>query len=261
MATSLATFVTALEQTWNGLAEVVSDLTPEQWDTPTELPGWSVKDNVSHVLGVELLLLGEPYPDRVLPELAHVRNDVDRWVEGPVDARRGVPGAAVLAELRDVTERRLKALRALDEPDLEDVVPGIMGRPTPQKHLLGVRVFDSWTHEQDVRRALGRPGGFGTEAAAIARRRLLLGFGALPFEAGRRVVFETTGPVASVATVTFGAVYAEGDAGGADARVTLDFDTFVRLGTGRAHYPDVDVSIEGDVAFAEDVLRRLTITP
>ncbi|HVF06369.1 MAG TPA: maleylpyruvate isomerase family mycothiol-dependent enzyme [Frankiaceae bacterium] len=262
MATSLATFVTALEQTWTSLIGVVDDLTEDQWHAPTELPGWTVKDNVSHVLGVELFLLGEPLPEHPLPDtLTHIRNDAGRWVEIPVDVRRPVPGAAVLAELRDVVDRRLKALRALDEPALDDVVTGVLGIPMPQKHLLGLRAFDSWTHEQDVRRALRRPGGFDTEAATLARRRLLLGLAALPFEAGRSVVFETADQLPSVATVTFGQQYAEGDRADADARITLDFDTFVRLGTGRAHYPDVTVRIAGDRAFAEDVLRGMTITP
>lgn len=262
MATSLASFVTALEQTWNSLADVGSDLTPEQWHAPTELPGWTVKDNVSHVVGVELFLLGEPLPEHPLPDtLTHIRNDAGRWVEIPVDVRRPVPGDAVLAELREVADRRLKALRALDEAALDDVVTGVLGIPMVQKHLLGLRVFDSWIHEQDVRRALGRPGGFDSEAATMTRRRLLLGFGGLPVEAGRSVVFETTDQLASVATVTFGQQYVDADRADADARITLDFDTFVRLGAGRAHYPDVALTIAGDRAFAEDVLRQLAITP
>ena len=261
MATTLATFVTALEQTWTGLIETVTGLTDEQWHRPTDLPGWTVKDNVSHVVGVELLLLGEPYPDHPVPDLPHIRNDAGRWVEGPVDLRRPLPGEAVLAELRDVVERRLKFLRALDDSAMEQDFPGLLGLPMKLRHLIGLRTFDSWAHEQDVRRALGKPGGLDTVAAGVARRRMLLAFPALPVEAGRSVVFELSAP-ASVATVTFGASYAEGDSGQADARIATDLATFARLGCGRAHWPDVSgVTVSGDTALAEQVLRSMAITP
>ena len=262
MATDLATFVDALEQTWTGLVEVCSGLTPEQWDTPTDLPGWSVKDNVSHVVGVELLLLGEPYPDHVLPEgLTHIRNDAGRWVEVPVDLRRPVPGDAVLAELREVTERRLKGLRALDDSALDTEVIGILGRMMPLKHLLGLRVFDSWAHEQDVRHALGVPGGLVGAAAELSRRRLLLALSGSPVLAGGSVVVALRDP-SSVATLRSGTPYADVDTPGADARIETDFATFLRLGTGRCHYPDCGgVAVSGDVALAEEFLRNATVTP
>ena len=261
MATSLAEFIAALEQTWTGLVTAVEDLTPGQWDTATELPGWSAKDIVSHIVGVELTLLGEPLPEHPLPDgLAHVRNDVGRWVEVPVDLRRPVPGEAVLAELRDVTGRRLQALRALDEAALEDTVPGIMGAPMKQKHLLGLRVFDSWIHEQDVRRALGRPGGLDNAAAAVSRRRLLLAMAALPVGAGRTLVYATTSPD-TVATLAFGQGYRDVDTPDADARVESDFETFVRLGAGRVGRADAGVTVTGDEALAEEFLRAMVITP
>jgi uncharacterized protein (TIGR03083 family) len=260
MATSLPTYVGALDRTWGDLASVVSDAGDAAWDAPTELPGWTVKDVVAHVAGVEALLLGEPYPDAVVPDFAHVRNDAGRWVEGPVHARRPLSGPDVLAELRDVTGRRLAALRALDDAALDDTVSGLMGRPMVLKHLLGIRVFDSWAHEQDVRRALGRPGGLDSPGAEVSRRRMLLAFVGLPVAAGRSVAFVTTEPD-SAATVTFGSSYAEGADDGADARIACDFDTFVRLGTGRVAPADAVVTVSGDTALADQVLREMAITP
>ncbi|HWL35317.1 MAG TPA: maleylpyruvate isomerase family mycothiol-dependent enzyme [Frankiaceae bacterium] len=262
MATSLATYVDALAETWSSLASVCSGLSPAEWETPTELPGWSVKDNVSHVVGVELFLLGEPYPPHVVPDLPHIRNDAGRWVEVPVDLRRPVPGASVLAELSDVTARRLAELRALDEPALEETVRGVMDFPMKLKHLLGMRVFDSWAHEQDVRRALGRPGGLTSAAAILSRRRLLLAMsGLVPSAAGRVVVLETTGALPSVATLTLGASYVDGAADAPDVRLVMDFETFVRLGTGRVAYAPGLVSIAGDEGLAEAFLGAMAITP
>ena len=238
--TDLATYVTALDETWHGLADAATGLTPAQWDSPTDLPGWTVKDNVSHVVGMELLLLGEPYPDHVLPaDMPHIRNDAGRFMEVPVDVRRPVPGEAVLAELRDITERRLKALRALDESALDEEVLGFFGRPMKLSWQLGIRAFDCWAHEQDVRRALGLPRALTGAGAEISRRRLLLGLTGLgedvPAVAGQTVVIATTGAVESVATLTFGEKpsYVDGDVADADVRIGLDFETFMLLGCGR----------------------------
>lgn len=263
MATDLATFVAALEETWTGLASVCTGLSPDEWHTPTELDGWTVKDCVSHIVGIELLLLGEPFPSHSLPEsLPHVKNDAGRFMEVAVDLRRPVAGESVLAELRDVTERRLKALRALDDAALGGEVPSFFnGVPTVLRHLLGIRVFDSWAHEQDVRRALGRPGGLSGVAASLSRRRLLLGLTRSDAGDGRTVVIETTGALPSVATVTIGSSYADADSPDADVRLTMDFETFVRLGTGRAHHPSVPVTIEGDAALAEAFLGDMSVTP
>ena len=49
---------------WQALADVGAGLTEEDWKTPTDLPGWSVQDTLSHVIGTERLLEGLPAPDR-----------------------------------------------------------------------------------------------------------------------------------------------------------------------------------------------------
>ena len=62
-----------------------------------------------------------------------------------------------------------------------------------------LRAFDSWVHEQDVRRAVGRPGGAGGAASAIAVDRVQ---GAMGFVVGKKaaapegsvVAFDLSGP-------------------------------------------------------------------
>jgi uncharacterized protein (TIGR03083 family) len=267
--TDLATYVSALAETWEGLESAVTGLSPADWDRPTDLPGWSVKDNVSHVVGVELVLLGEPYPSsHVLPEsMPHVRNEVGRYMEVPVDLRRALPGESVLAELRDVTERRLKMLRVLDESNADDEVRGFLGRPTRLRHLLGLRAFDCWAHEQDVRRALGLPRSLSGTAADVSRRRLLLALTGLaedvPEVAGKTVVIATTGALASAATLTYAdpPSYVEGDTEVSDVLVRADFETVMLLGTGRVPYTRGLVSISGDVALGEALVRNFAVTP
>jgi uncharacterized protein (TIGR03083 family) len=267
--TDLATYVAALEQCWQGVASACTNLTPAQWDGPTDLSGWSVKDNVSHIVGVEAHLLGEPQPDHTLPEgLPHVTNEFRHFMEVQVDVRRYEPGDVVLGEFRDVTKRRLEVLRGYTEDQLDVEMPGIFG-PAKLRHILAIRVFDCWTHEQDVRRALGHPGGLDTPGAHLSLRRLLHALTGLaedvPAAAGRTLVVTTTGAVPSVSTLRFGEdkSYADGDTAGADARITADFETFLRIGTGRVAYDDVsdEVRLEGDTALAAELLRHASVTP
>lgn len=268
--TDLATYVTALQQTWDGMLSACTNLLPAQWDLPTDLPGWSVKDNVSHIAGLEQILLGNPQPaDHPLPDdLPHVRNDAGRFMEVAVDIRRPVPGAEVLAEFRDVTRQRLAALRALPESALEEETQGFFG-PWKLRHMLGIRTFDCWTHEQDVRRALGHPGGLSSVAADISRRRLLLGLTRLaedvPAAAGRTVVVTTTGALPSVSTLRLGEdrSSADGAVDSPDVAFTLDFETFLRLGAGRVAYDAVAPSVEiaGDVELGAELARNFAVTP
>ena len=51
--------VLRLEEAWNDVAELCDGLTDDQWITPTDCPGWSVFDNVAHMIGTERMLAGE----------------------------------------------------------------------------------------------------------------------------------------------------------------------------------------------------------
>src|SRR3712207_8937449 len=94
--------VDALETTWTSLDAVCADLPDDAWRLPTECPGWSVQDNVSHITGLERRMLGEPQPDHQPPaDLAHVRNSVGQMTEVAVDLRRSWPPARVLEEFRE----------------------------------------------------------------------------------------------------------------------------------------------------------------
>ena len=82
---------------------------------------------------------------------------------------------------------------------------------------------------------------------------------------GQSVAFDVTGPTTLATTVTV-----DGDArgtahdgveAGAHARLTMDFETYIRLVCGRAAAGDVHVDVTGDQALGRAVLERLAITP
>ena len=52
--------VDLMEQVWNSIGSLCSPLTEAQWKTPTDCPGWSVQDQVSHLVGAESRILGNP---------------------------------------------------------------------------------------------------------------------------------------------------------------------------------------------------------
>src|SRR6202034_3221376 len=69
--------------------------------------------------------------------------------------RRARPGAAVLDEFLEVTGRRLAELTGFSEERFEQVGPSPIGQ-VPYREFMWTRAFDSWVHEQDMRRAIGR---------------------------------------------------------------------------------------------------------
>ncbi|MYW06493.1 maleylpyruvate isomerase family mycothiol-dependent enzyme [Streptomyces sp. SID3343] len=270
MTNDLKTHVDAWEHSVRSLKDLVSPLTEGRWSSPTECPGWSVRDIVSHIIGIELELLGDPRPIHTLPrDLVHVHDEFGRYAEIPVDVRRCHTSPEMTGELEYVILRRR---RMLDEADLapEDEVRGMMGRSVTYRFLLAQRVFDVWAHEQDVRRAIGVPGNLDSPAALITRDFLLA---ALPrvvakdakAPAGASVVFDVSGPVEFMRTITVG----EDGRARLDGRVPLgplvalstDWETFVRLMCGRVPTHRADVKIEGDPDLGHRILDSMAVTP
>ncbi len=181
-ANDRATLTEALEEVWRSLGELGTELTDQEWDTPTELPGWSVRDVYSHVIGTELMLLGRADPPVDVPDAPHLRNDIARFNEGSVILRRDRSGAEVLEEFVAVTHERLDALREMTDADFDAESFTPAGKDTYGR-FMQIRVFDCWIHEQDVRVALGKPKhAFGT-AVDVALDELT---GAMGFVVGKK---------------------------------------------------------------------------
>ncbi|MEW2356726.1 maleylpyruvate isomerase family mycothiol-dependent enzyme [Spirillospora sp. NPDC029432] len=267
METEMQANVAAFEQTLRSTIALAGTFAAGDWTRPTDCPGWSVQDVVSHMVGTELMLLGEdPAGGHVLAEEpAHVRNDLGRLIEPGVDARRGRSGPEVLAELREVLDRRLEALAATD-PERPTTAP--TGATVPYKEFMVFRAFDCYIHEQDIRRAVGRPGNLDAPAAACARRIMEPG---LPVIVGRRsgaapkqtVLFEVSGAVPFAARIQVGE---DGrarpvEAGTPDVTLRMDWEAFMVLVAGRRTPADVAVDVTGDTALGGRVLANMTLTP
>src|SRR5580658_3168156 len=97
----------ALRETWDALAAVIYELSDNEWALPTECPGWDVKDQVSHLIGIERSLMGDPAPAWDGPLGPHVKNDFGALNESWIAVRRPFPGATVRQEFVEVAATRL----------------------------------------------------------------------------------------------------------------------------------------------------------
>jgi uncharacterized protein (TIGR03083 family) len=240
--TDSAALVRIWEQTANAFDSLVRSLAEEEWSFPTDLPGWSVADIVAHVVGIESSVAGDPPPahEPDWEKLPHVKNLVGRVTEIDVDYRRGATPVELLAELEAVIRRRHNQLVTdLESVDGSDIVSGPFGWQLPFHRLLQVRIFDIWTHEQDIRSATRRPGGLGNDAALVSLDRVRTGW---------RKVWSTVAPEGAVLVVkgrggapTFALVKnPDGRSGevsveGVAPALTLELDEveMIRLGGGR----------------------------
>lgn len=267
--TTDAELVDQLDQVWRSIAELGDSLTEDEWKRATDVPGWSVQDNLTHIAGMEAGLLGrEVEGHEVADDLPHVKNDVGRRNEEVVDARRHLAGAEALAEFREIAAERIGQLRAYGPDDFgaESWTP--VG-PGTVRDLLPFRVFDSWVHEQDMRRAVDRPGNLDTAAAAASLERIVAPMGYVVGKLaaapeGATVVFAVDGPLARTFAIGVDGGRAKplGDTpSDPTVRLSMDTETFVRLGCGRiepdAAIADGAVRIGGDTALGRRVVESM----
>jgi len=262
----LSVYVKGWHESADAISELVQGLTDEQWATATDLPGWSVQDTLAHLAHLEAVLSGTAQ-DLPTGSRGTVISD---YTEVGVAERRGLPAADVVDEFNEAVALRVQQLAAVDELDptaVADKTPGDVGWTWDT--LLRNRCLDMWCHEQDIRRAIGRPGGMDGTGAQVTTMALSFG---MPLVLGKKV----KAPAGTVVkwTVT-GEVPADlvvrvGDDGRAapvedvdrfDVELTMSTETFTILAAGRRSPDQVEVAVTGDTALGRAVLEQMAITP
>jgi uncharacterized protein (TIGR03083 family) len=283
--------VEAFAQTTQSVIDLGHRCGVDELARPTECPGWTVHDQLSHVVGVESWLEGHKDPRVEMPTYEHIRNDLGKRVEFAVEVRRGRTGTEVVAELEDVLAQRLSTLR---DPGLTDssIISGPFG-PDLAATVVLMRTFDVWVHEQDIRSALRRPGNLDSPAAAVFVSSVMLQLPRLiakgaGLEPGHAVVIDVTGPLVARqgvrvevddqgrprghAQVAGNANHAAGwhvpgaPAATSDTQpdwlttISLSTEAFTRRAAGRRSVSDTAYSVEGDDTIARRVLEALVVT-
>lgn len=228
-------------------------------DEPTDCEGWTVKDHLSHMVGLEQVLAGSPLPAIDLPPLDHVRTELDEYMELPVQARRPLPLVSVIDELAGMTNRRTSMYRQLVDEG-EQQVPAPLGKTRPLSEALERRVFDLWTHEQDIRRACGHPIRDNDEVASSIVLGAAMG-------AWSKLLPEvvTDDGILRINVADHGYADVElifGD-GGPVAVLGLDLTEVYRLACGRGTTDEIleKATVAGARELHSAVLQHLTITP
>jgi uncharacterized protein (TIGR03083 family) len=189
---------------------------------------------------------------------------------GPL-ARAGWETSRIVDELETCVAERYAALQAEPPSDPAATGPGfaaLLG--WSWETLLSNRPLDLWMHQQDIRRATGRPGGLDTAAAGhvadvFARSLPYVVAKRASAPAGTTVALEVTGPHARTL------VAAVGDDGRGRALedapreptvgLRTDFESWIVLAGGRRAPAAVDVEVTGDEDLGRLVLARMAVTP
>ncbi|MFJ8943995.1 maleylpyruvate isomerase family mycothiol-dependent enzyme [Streptomyces sp. NPDC102395] len=268
---TLQPYADAWTHSIEAISELVQPLAEADWNRRTPCPGWSVRDIVSHVIGLDCEMYGDPRPIHSLPrDLFHVATDLQRYFEVQVDVRRHHTAPEMTSELEYTIIRRNRQLRNESRAP-EATVRGPLGTELTLERSMRDHAFNVWVHEQDLRAALGRPGNLDSPGAHIARDVLL---GELPAVVADRadaprssaVVFDVHGPVEFLRTIrvdiqgrgTLETVPALGPA----AAFSLDWETYVRLACGRVTPEAVAdrVKAEGEPELTDAILRNFAVT-
>lgn len=266
----LPTYVAGWRESVARVLDLLDGLDAADAATPTDCPGWTVQDLAAHTAHLESIGIAEASDSGA----AGASELPSTFTEAGVAERRGLSMAELVAEIRHAVDLRSEQLDDLpDDPSTPaPVTPG--GIDWTWDTLLRNRCIDIWVHEQDIRRALGRPGGFdGTAAQVVA---MTFSF-AMPFVLGKRVKppagtvvhWNVTGPVPLDLAVRVGD---DGRAQRLDnapmssedtpvTTLTMDTETFTVLAAGRRTPDALDITIDGDEALALTVLDAMTVTP
>ncbi|MER6917228.1 maleylpyruvate isomerase family mycothiol-dependent enzyme [Streptomyces sp. NPDC000594] len=269
---SLQTYADAWTHAVEAIAELVQPLVEGEWNRVTPCPAWSVRDVVSHVIGMESEMLGDPRPIHTLPrDLLHMRSDFARYVEVQVDVRRHHTGPEMTAELEYLMIRRARQLRN-ESRGPDTMVRAPLGAEQSLELAMRMRAFDCWVHEQDLRAALHQPGNLDSPGAHVTRDLLLE---ALPKVVARdagappnsAVVVDVHGPLEFLRTVRVDA-NGRGTVDGSPSlgpvvSLSLDWETFYRLACGRVTPAAVAdrIKVDGDQELGAAILGAFAITP
>ena len=264
-------YVDVWKTTVDNVVELLGGLTDDEWSNPTDLAGWDVRAVAAHLAHIESELSGVEQAKVVVPELEHLTAPSALYTESGLIARESLSNQEIVHELLQACNVRLKELHENPPTDGSAAPPFTPGGvPWDWERLLGNRPLDIWMHDQDIRRAVRRPGGMNTPGAAHCVMVLTMSF---PLSVGKHVappagttvVLDVRGghPVHLAVEVNADgrAVPMPHDPLDPTVRLRMDTETFTILGGGRRTPEDLPVEIIGDQDLGRAVLVAMAVTP
>jgi uncharacterized protein (TIGR03083 family) len=268
-AERLARYVEVWWQAIDDFTTLLEKLPADAWSLPTDLPGWDVHAVAAHTAHLESMQAGHRHEEVDVGDAPHARGMMGAFTEQGVVARRGLGPDELITEIRACATARHTALLADPPTDGSVPAPGVFGAiGWTVERLLRNRPLDVWMHEQDVRRAVGRPGNLDGPAAVHTADYLAESLG---YVVGKRVGAPAGTSV--VLEIDEHSPYAVvvGDDGRArptpeppsdpTVRLATDRAAFVLLAGGRRAPHRGAVRIEGDTELGGRLLEQLAVTP
>lgn len=240
------------------------------WPRSSGLPGWTLHDVLAHVAAIEDELTGRPVPSMTVDWSLrpHAVTPFQQYTEVGVEHRRGQPTSELLAELdRLVEERSAMLMQTPDSGDAELRGPGGLGGTV--ERVIGMRTFDVWAHECDLRRATGSPVRIDCPAGYAAVQQIVR---AMPYvlaheakaEEGTVVRWDIGAPFDQSVALTVseggrGAFTAGGDR--PDIVVACSAETLTVLACGRKPAAALPIQVHGDTDLGRRFVAEMSITP
>lgn len=267
--TDLTPYVDLWWSSIDDFTRLLEEIPEEEWATPTDLPGWDVRAVVAHTAHLEHLLAGGAHDDVQLDEVPHARGFMGQFTEQGVVGRADRSRDDLLNEIRESATATHTAILANAAPVADAPAREPFGSIGWSNHTLWRnRPLDLWMHEQDVRRAVGRPGGMDSPGARHTVDYLSESLGLVLAKrakapAGTTLRLEVAGHAPRAWRVT--------DAGrgeeltevpdSADVVLRLDREAFTLLAGGRRGPDRVAVDAEGDAELVSRIVAGMAVTP
>jgi len=265
-AARLAGYVDVWWQACDDFTTLLERVPAERWSTPTDLPGWDVHAVVAHTAHLEAVLAGAPEETVAIGEPSHVRGLLGAYTEQGVVARRDRTPDELITEIRESTTTRHTALLSDPPTDASARPERIFGGvPWTWERLLRNRPLDVWMHEQDVRRALGLPGGLDSAPARHTADYLTESLGLVVGKRvapapGTTVLLEVAGsPARAVVVGDDGRAQQVAPPSDPTVWLRLDREDFIVLAGGRR--APSSARVEGDQELGHRVLGAFAVTP
>jgi uncharacterized protein (TIGR03083 family) len=244
---------------------LLGDLMVDDWVQPVDPPemaGWTVHDVVVHLVANESLLADQlGVPLQGIPETA---TDNEGRTAQARARHAGRPPAHAVAELAAAAEATNTEVTVRGEARLGELIDWWGGR-APTGIALLVRAFETWTHADDIRRAIGTDMVVPPPASLLTMAHTACGFVPTMLAAsgrhhpGRLVRFRFTdlgGAAWDVDLGTVGGVRPAGD-DAVDAEIVTEAAATCRSISARVEPCELIYEAVGDEQLARDVVDAL----
>jgi len=259
---SKETSLAALDNCFTDFSDLIQGFSEDDWGVQSLCPDWTVRGVVTHLAGIEDLLLGwAPQSADEWPPFQKMAEFETEMAEVGTDQ--------LLERILKILDERRRELSELDDNAwnaecMTPVGPGTYGR------FMNVRVFDFWVHQRDMTIPLGIEIEDSGVHAEIALDEV---HGSLGFIAGKKIGLEdgmniairlSGGVQRDLFAEVDGRAKVVDDVDDPTVTISAEMRTFMMLACGRIDpQQEIDagrISWEGDALWGEKAARNLRFT-